>query len=522
MAGTSTALACASEFGSFDLLADWAHQKYLEGFHTDAVTTAQHALALVDLTDDRTTPLYLHYTMGTAQLELGDIRQSALTARVLLSRVDPITQPYWQAKTLSLLAESCMRGGQMNRAMDALAQASALLQNHPSEDYNHLSASMAVAIALRAMYLYEEADGLLMGSLGTRSESVDLLVVDEAAQTLLYWAASRELIGMDDEARQLYIAVLPRAHRAMALARRHDSPILHDRSLIMEAFVLERLGQSGLAENRMRALMAVRPLRDEVLDGHLAHITLGRVHAERGEFAAARVALQAAQSAAVRAGRDVWAATALAALARVDELEFGDHPALGKARLLARLAMRTLWNDRESRFADIQARSRVSELLAETERMGQVVLEDPLTGLGNRRLLLNFIARTRDVVSAIFVDVDRFKDINDSFGHDIGDKVLQRVAHQLLTSCRSHDVVVRYGGDEFVVLVESDPVAAGGVADRVHRAVQEFHWAGISPELRVTASVGVATSQSGEAVLAAADKALYSAKRMGRDQVVSL
>ena len=82
--------------------------------------------------------------------------------------------------------------------------------------------------------------------------------------------------------------------------------------------------------------------------------------------------------------------------------------------------------------------------------------------------------------------------------------------------------MIRYGGDEFIVLVESDPVRPRAVADRVHRAVQDHDWATAAAGLAVTVSVGVATSQSPDTVLAAADRALYEAKSQGRDQVVSL
>ncbi len=522
MTATSTAACRVDEFGPFDLLADWAHGLYLEGRHHEAVLAARQALALVDRTDDAITSLYLHYTIGTSLHELGDSGETILNAQLLLARIDPARQPYWRAKGLSLLAEAYVREGGMDRAMDALAEASALLHRFPSRAYNHMSASMAVALAMRAMYVYREGDALLTASIGTTTAQNNLLVLDESSQSLLYWAASWELVGRDAEARVMYVGVLSRCVKTLHVARALGEDFLVLRAQIMEAYVLERLGHGEVAQAILTRLLAEHDVRDEVIDGHLARIALARVLAAQGRTAEAQVHLREAIRSAERAARDVWAATAVLVQVEVDRIEHGDHPGLERSRRIVQESILRLWRDRESRFADIRARGRVAELMRQAERMGQEVLEDPLTGLGNRRRLVNAISGSTDVISAIFVDLDRFKDTNDTFGHAVGDAVLQRVAGLLRASTRAHDTVIRYGGDEFIVLVESDPVAARAVADRVHRAVHEDDWNATAQGLVVTVSVGVATSQNPDAVLAAADRALYEAKRQGRDQVVLL
>ncbi len=522
MTATSTALARVAEFGPFDLLTDWAHGLYLEGRHEEAVRAAREALAMVALTDDPISPLYLHYIIGTSLHELGQSVEATLNAQLLLARIDPERQPYWRAKGLSLLAEAYIREGEMDRAMDALAEASALLHRYPSSAYNHMSASMAVALAMRAMYVYREADALLVASIGTTGPATDLLVLDEACQSLLYWAASCELVGRHDEARGLYVRAWSRALAALRLARSLDEPFFVLRGQIVEAFVLERLGHGEVAAEVLTRLFAEHDVRDELIDGHLARIALARVLATRGRTQEAQTHLKAAIRFSERAARDVWAATAVLVQVDVDRIEHGEHPGLARSARVAQESILRLWRDRESRFADIQARSRVAELLQQTERMGQEVLEDPLTGLGNRRRLVDAIGGRTDVISAIFVDIDRFKHTNDTYGHAVGDRVLLKVAELLRSSTRAQDVVVRYGGDEFIVLVDSDPVAAHAVAERVHKAVQQHDWDKHHPGLQVTVSVGVATSQRADAVLAAADKALYSAKSQGRDQVVML
>src|SRR3984957_99026 len=160
-----------------------------------------------------------------------------------------------------------------------------------------------------------------------------------------------------------------------------------------------------------------------------------------------------------------------------------------------------------------------------------VALHAPLTGLPNRTLILDradqMLVRSRREyrpVAALFVDLDNFKDINDSLGHDAGDKVLQAVAHRFVGSLGESDPVGRLGGDEFVVLAEGASLGAGPemVAVRLHDALREpFRIEGYaSVSLTVTASIGIAGGQRNSAseLLRDADIALYRAKALGKNR----
>ena len=160
-----------------------------------------------------------------------------------------------------------------------------------------------------------------------------------------------------------------------------------------------------------------------------------------------------------------------------------------------------------------------------------MALHDPLTGLPNRTLILDradqMLVRARREyrpVAALFVDLDNFKDINDSLGHDAGDKVLQAVAHRFVGILRESDTVGRLGGDEFVVLAEGASLGAGPemVAERLHDALREpFRIEGYaSVSLTVTASIGIAGGQRNSAseLLRDADIALYRAKALGKNR----
>lgn len=157
---------------------------------------------------------------------------------------------------------------------------------------------------------------------------------------------------------------------------------------------------------------------------------------------------------------------------------------------------------------------------------------DPLTGLHTRGFLeerlpalTTRLEESRLPFSVIFCDVDRFKSINDTFGHGVGDQVLSAIARLFLVDVRDSDACVRYGGEEILVFLPgSDEAGALDVAERLRRTVAGHDWARTAVGLRVTASFGVAERAPDEdlaAWLDRADRAMYQAKQAGRNQVKS-
>ena len=146
---------------------------------------------------------------------------------------------------------------------------------------------------------------------------------------------------------------------------------------------------------------------------------------------------------------------------------------------------------RNARFTALQSLNEVRSLTTETNRMGAAALLDPLTGLGNRHMMTSEVDRAGEDLAAVFIDVDEFKQVNDRYSHAVGDEVLRRIATILRSHSRADDVPVRYGGDEFVILVNGGAAAAKEVAERVHDAVSAAPWEQVAPRLRVTVSVGV-------------------------------
>jgi diguanylate cyclase (GGDEF)-like protein len=166
--------------------------------------------------------------------------------------------------------------------------------------------------------------------------------------------------------------------------------------------------------------------------------------------------------------------------------------------------------------------------LTEAERRAQT---DPLTGVLNRRSLIERLdaacvrARARGLpISLLFIDLDHFKQINDSFGHLAGDACLRAIIDPIHAELRQSDVIGRYGGEEFVVILSSaDAAAAIPIAQRILERVAAVSVAGFGLPIRLTCSIGVAASDTlgvwGEHLIAQADAAVYLAKRQGRNQV---
>ena len=174
------------------------------------------------------------------------------------------------------------------------------------------------------------------------------------------------------------------------------------------------------------------------------------------------------------------------------------------------------------------ARDLAGGMLRQAEaRLAALAMHDSLTGLPNRRLLMDRLEHSlagvaRGVpMTLLFIDIDGFKHINDTLGHDIGDAVLVHVGRQIRATTRAQDTVARLGGDEFVVLCEgATPDRAAEIARRVVDAVRQPALVSHST-VTVTASVGIAPAdhaQDGAALLREADKAMYRAKSKGRDQ----
>jgi diguanylate cyclase (GGDEF)-like protein len=172
------------------------------------------------------------------------------------------------------------------------------------------------------------------------------------------------------------------------------------------------------------------------------------------------------------------------------------------------------------------------ELAAATDKVNRIMRHDPLTGLFNRQHMQSLLerecarhARTGGSFSVALIDLDHFKSVNDQHGHPVGDEVLKSFAKVAMGRLRDTDVLCRWGGEEFLVLlVGADPGAHGlQAANRLREALLKVRVSTAVPDLRVSFSAGVSEHLSGEPIvktLQRADEALYEAKAQGRNRCV--
>jgi diguanylate cyclase (GGDEF)-like protein len=165
------------------------------------------------------------------------------------------------------------------------------------------------------------------------------------------------------------------------------------------------------------------------------------------------------------------------------------------------------------------------------EQALKTALKDPVTGINNRAALnaylehrLSECARHAWTLSLIMLDIDRFKTMNDHYGHLAGDAVLAAVAGQMIACTRSSDSVFRYGGEEFAIVLSNTPApGARLLAERLRRRIESTDVSLGEHSVRVTISAGVAEYRSGDtsaALLNRADERLYAAKSAGRNRVM--
>ncbi|MBZ5631515.1 MAG: GGDEF domain-containing protein [Acidobacteriia bacterium] len=176
---------------------------------------------------------------------------------------------------------------------------------------------------------------------------------------------------------------------------------------------------------------------------------------------------------------------------------------------------------KESEGTIAQLRAQIAVYESKLEEMEQVASQDPLTGLSNRRKVERHMEtriRAAQVFSIISLDLNGFKQLNDTYGHLAGDDLLKQFATELQSLFRSHDVVARVGGDEFIVLVDGDLSVAGARLERIRRWVNgNYAVKGNSdaPKVKVSAAAGAAQWNPGESmrdVLSRADAAMYADK----------
>jgi diguanylate cyclase len=298
-------------------------------------------------------------------------------------------------------------------------------------------------------------------------------------------------------------------------------------------------GESGLLTTAVNEKLARngRLTTRDVDDIHAAHISPG-APSERVDRVGAKVADEIEQVIAMVEAAEGSASSYSANLATVSKRLGTAKDRAGIRSIVEGLVLST--REMEASNAELQVRlqamwGEIARLRGEIETIRNESLTDALTSLGNRKFLNAALEKSvaqargsRQPLTLLLADVDHFKKINDTYGHVVGDRVLQFVAKTLKSSLKGQDIAARYGGEEFAIVLPNTSIeTATGLADRLRQAIMKGELVKqTTGEKRsaLTISIGVAALHeraSAQSLIEAADACLYAAKRSGRNCVVS-
>jgi len=516
-----TQLVAVPEFGVLDELADQAWWEFLHGDRDEVLRRCDHGIALAAAIGDEATVRYLLFTRGCALEEQGRAAEAVACADLLLARSLDDRRPYWQAKAIAVRALAARRSADQHDVIDLLAEAWVLVGEVDGRAYNQVSAAVVVANALRKVELYAKSDAQLVAMRRFTPASMRQNLVVDSIQTLAEWAVRLMILDLGDEARAVFGALASRA----CLLRRLTAASDEHADLVRAAELFAQAGLDGRAGD-LRELEGMAR-GEHGLVGRIGWLMVTAAHAHAliaaGELDRAGDVLDALRREAAVHDGQVWIAAADELMLVAATARFGRHPALDVASAMYHRAARQLWRERQGRFDAVRRRERIHELTEQSARAAELITTDALTGVGNRRAIDDRLAVARATTGALFIDVDDFKAVNELTSHVAGDDVLARIAAILTSHVRAGDLVARFGGDEFVVIVDAGvrqpwlELRLERLAVRVLEAVRSEDWSRIAAGLNVTVSVGLAAVDDPRELLKALSASVGRVKRSGRD-----
>jgi diguanylate cyclase (GGDEF)-like protein len=455
---------------------------------------------------------------------------SAGALDALLGRAEDLESPAFMAMALGLRALDAAASGDTAQLLSDAARAVALLDDEEQPPLDRCTAYVVTAASLNTLRLWELVDDLY-------SRAAELGPLCDAPAQAAAVATNRVLIRLewalallengDERATELQLG---RVEQVLPAAMAEALPLLWRRNIEASAEVVMLLrGEDPTTRAGSVAVHRAALIQDgdrELLPILEAATTwaLWR-HGHHGAAAAAAGGLAFVLSSTSSGARSfpLWVrATVLADISPSAATEAQhDH---------VTLVTRLLWESRTAVLAAARAQIDVERRRAEHAGLTQAVHTDPLTGLQNRRSFDAWLQggsrRPHQATALLLIDLDGFKRINDTYGHECGDQVLRRVGELMRSTIRADDVAIRHGGDEFAVLLSDEhlsPDVARQRARELRETIVGWAWTGVAPGLVVSVTIGIAVSAGAHGdhhgrwadpveIYRAADRALYAAK----------
>jgi diguanylate cyclase (GGDEF)-like protein len=479
----------------------------------------------------------LWYAVAVTEHSAGDTAAQVNAADRCLSVASSLASPGWASNALSIRAMARVRQGAIDLALADLARAEVELADC-GDDSLRCWAHTGLGYCYDQLRLYELAQPHFEAALAIESSPMPLPeapVIDlrNLAELHLRWAQELE-------------RVVPLA----ASAQQVEEQMVRARRLAREALLAAQSLQlpSAILASQLLDLCARADVEPQaVLSGLAAALNVQESNRPSGERTEVATALARALRGLGR-GPEAVAAARLAVESAVEPIDWqvmaGAHyllveleaeagvPGAIEGRAYGRLLSNALWQQRLRTLQGARSALDVERLQRTTEIATRAAREDSLTGLGNRRALDEALVKLEASAdedqlahSLVLIDVDGFKSVNDTYGHQVGDEVLKAVARTLRTCARRADLLIRLGGDEFVVLAAgATKLEAAALAARIHDSINNTDWGSIAHGMQVSISIGFAATGAGMLVadlFGTADAAMYADKRRhGRHQQI--
>jgi diguanylate cyclase (GGDEF)-like protein len=455
----------------------------------------------------------------------------------LLRRAEGLELQAFTAMALGLRALVASARGDTAGLLADASRAVALLDDEQQPPLDRCTAYVVIAASLNTLRLWELVDELYTraAELGPLCDAPaqTAAVATNRVLTRLEWALAL-LENGDDLAAASQLA---RVSELVPLALAETLPALWRHNVEAAARVVQLLrGEDPTIPTDSLAALR-QALADSgdlellpLLEAATAWALWRHGHLDAAVAAAAPLAALPSSSSGARTFPFWVRATVLSARA--------PSAATAAQREHAALVTRLLWESRNAVLAAARAQVDVERRRAEHTGLTHAVRTDALTGLANRRSFDDWLQDASDHhdrrTALLLVDLDDFKQINDTYGHECGDQVLRRIGELMRATIRADDLAIRHGGDEFAVLLSHEHLTTGAVwqrAQELRAAIADIRWAGVAPGMVVSVTVGVAVSLAARGddcsstepveIYRSADRALYAAKSDGSGIVLN-